>query len=313
MEERRPLLVSMVASGACGALGVVWGIAVGSQMILLDGVYSFVGIALSGLLMGAAVLAGRGPTARFPFGLEAATPMAIAIQAFALLATLLYATSEAIYAIRHGGSEVTAGWGIAYGVVIAVVCMVVAIWLRGRAAHSDVLTSEAAAWQVAAWRGAAMIVGFGVLGLITGSRWDDAAPYVDPVMVIVTCGALLPVPLRMLHGTVVELLEGSPAPTTTDQVTAAVSAVQAQFELDEPTVYVSKVGPKLYLELSTTASPDVTIRQEHEVRESLRRALAPLPYDVWLNVELLPRPAGSEPAPRPKALHRGVEGGGNRG
>jgi predicted Co/Zn/Cd cation transporter (cation efflux family) len=291
------LLVSMVVSAGCGALGVAWGIAAGSQMILLDGVYAFVGIALSALLVWASALARRGPTARFPFGLEAATPLAIAVQAFVLLATLLYAAVEAAYTIRHGGSDVTAGWGIAYGVVIAAVCVCTVMWLSPRVGHSDVLIAEAVAWRVAALRGGGMIAGFAVLALIDGSRWDDAAPHVDPAMVLITCVALLPVPVRMVKGTVVELLEGSPAPATTARVDEAVSAVRAEFALDEPTLYLSKVGPKLYLELSTTASPDVTISQEHDVRESLRRALSTLPYDVWLNVELLPRDAPQEHPP----------------
>lgn len=291
-DERRLLVGSMVAAGGLGAVGVVAGIVVGSQMILLDGVYSFVGIALSGLLLWASALADKEPSRRFPFGLHAATPIAIAIQAFVLLATLLYAAVEAVYAIRAGGVDVTAGWGIAYGALVAVACVGVAVWIGRGAGHSDVLASEAAAWRVAAWRGFGMIVGFGVLAIVVRSSWSEAAPFVDPTMVIVSCVALVGTPLGLLRGTLVELLEGAPAATTTERVRAIVDEVRAEFDLDEPTVYLSKVGPKLYLEVATTAAADTTIAAEHAVRESLRRRVEELPYEVWLNVELVPRVDG---------------------
>jgi predicted Co/Zn/Cd cation transporter (cation efflux family) len=60
-------------------------------MILLDGAYAVVGIALSLLLLRATTLAAHAPSSRFPYGLRAATPLAVGAQGFALLATLLYA------------------------------------------------------------------------------------------------------------------------------------------------------------------------------------------------------------------------------
>lgn len=47
--EQRGLYISIIVTAGLGAVGVVWGIAVGSQMILLDGVYAVIGIAMSWL------------------------------------------------------------------------------------------------------------------------------------------------------------------------------------------------------------------------------------------------------------------------
>ena len=70
----------------------------------------------------------------------------------------------------------------------------------------------------------------------------------------------------------------------------AVATVRRDYDLDEPDVRITKIGPKLYVEINGTAAPGVTIRQEHEVRQSLRHRLdETLPYEVWLNLELLPR------------------------
>jgi len=287
--ERRVLVVSIVASGALGALGIVWGIATRSQMILLDGAYAIVGIVLSGLLLFASSLSEREPSRRYPFGMEAVTPLAIAMQGFVLLATLLYAVYEAVLSIRSGGSDVTAGWAIAYGVVVTVGSAVVTVWMRGATGSSDLLASETAAWAVAAWRGVGMVVGFALLAVVERSSWSDAAPYIDPAMVLVSCLVLVSTPLRMIRGTVVELLEGAPPEEIRRAVDVAVADLVASFALSDPDLSSAKVGPKLYVELTASADPDLTIAEEARIRTSFEERLAGLPLDVWSTVELSPR------------------------
>lgn len=283
------LVVSIVASGALGALGIVWGIATRSQMILLDGAYAIVGIVLSGLLLFASSLSEREPSRRYPFGMEAVTPLAIALQGFVLLATLLYAVYEAVLSIRSGGSDVTAGWAIAYGVVVTVGSVVVTVWMRGATGSSDLLASETAAWAVAAWRGVGMVVGFALLAVVERSSWSDAAPYIDPAMVLVSCLVLVSTPLRMIRGTVVELLEGAPPEEIRRAVDVAVADLVSSFALSDPDLSSAKVGPKLYVELTASADPDLTIAEEARIRTSFEERLADLPLDVWSTVELSPR------------------------
>ena len=287
--DRAVLIRSIVATLALGVLGVVWGILGGSRMILLDGVYAIVGIALSVLLLRASALATRGPTRRYPYGLAAATPLAIAIQGFVLLGALLYAAVEAVAVIRGGGSGVAAGWAMVYSLVAAGASIVVWRWLASVAGTSDVLISEAAAWRVGMLRGVFMVVGFGVMALVERSGWSALTPYVDPVMVLVSCVMLVPGPLDMVRTTIGELLEAAPPAATQEAIRSALDATRAEFDLDKPDLYTTKVGPRLYVEVDGTAGPDVTIAQEHQVRESLRARLDELPYEIWLNVELRPR------------------------
>ncbi len=288
--ERRALLFSIGATTALGVLGVAWGVVSGSQMILLDGAYGIIGTITSWLLLKASAMSVEGPSRRFPFGREAATPLAIGVQGFVMLATLLYAGYEAALVIVDGGSEVTAGWAIVYAGIVTIACIGVWQWLQRSAGPSDLLKAEAMGWRVAALRGVGMVVGFGLLWFLVGSSWEEAAPYVDPGMVLLTCLLFISTPLGMIRSTYVELMEGSPADYVRHPVEQAVAAVRKAFDLDEPDVRINKIGPKLYVEISGTASPDVTIRQEHDVREDLRRRLEEaLPYEIWLNLELLPR------------------------
>lgn len=290
--DRRYLLASMWASGVLGALGVVWGIATRSQMVLLDGAYAVVGIVLSWLLLRASSIAERGPTAKYPYGFQAATPAAVGIQGFVLVATLLYAMYEAVLSIRSGGSDVTAGWAIAYGVIVTVASVAFTRWITRAAGASDVLIAESSAWRLATWRGVGMVVGFAVLAVLERSGQTDLAPYVDPAMVLISCALLFGSPIAMIRGTVVELLEGAPADHVLDPIVAALDVVRAEHGFDEPELFVAKVGPKLYVEVSAAADARTTIVDEQAARDRLHELLEPVPYDIWLTLELHPRSAG---------------------
>lgn len=278
----------MAVTGLLGVVGVAWGIQSGSQMILFDGVYGLIGIAVSFLLLRASARAEGGPTPKFPYGREAMTPLAIGVQGVVILATLLYAIVEAVYVIRDGGSDVTAGSAIIYSCVVTAASFAFWFWVRARSAASELIASEAMAWRLGAFRGVGMVIGFVLLAAVTGSRWDGASRYIDPVMVLVTCAAFVGAPLRTVRDTILELLESAPRRDVQAPVLAAVGEVFADGGLATPDVRMSKVGPKLYVEVDGTAASDATLAFEHELRRAVQRRLDDLPYEVWLNLELRP-------------------------
>lgn len=296
--ERAALRRSIAATTVLGLIGVAWGLLSGSQVILLDGLYGVIGIATSWLLLRASAMAAEGPTRAYPFGREAATPLAIGVQGVVQLATLLYAAAEAVYVILRGGSLVAAGPALVYSAFVTGSCVVVWLWLRRLAPASELLASEAIAWRLAAIRGVAMLGGFTLLLLVTGSALEPIAPYIDPVMVLVTCLLLLAPPIALVRNAIDELLEANPEQATTTRVLAVIAGVVAEHGLADPVVRLSKIGGKLYVEVEGEADPSVTIAQEHRVRRRLEQALeAAVPQEVWLTLELLPAGAqGTEAA-----------------
>jgi cation diffusion facilitator family transporter len=290
MLERRPLLRSIALTAVLGGTGIVWGLLTGSQLIVLDGAYALIGLVVSWLLLLASRLAGTEPGGRFPFGREAVTPLVIGVQGFVLIATLVYAAVEAVATILAGGTSISAGWATVYALVTTAASLVFWSWLRAEARGSDVLQAEAAAWRIGALGGIGMVVGFGVIWTLdrVGGSWSTAAAYVDPVMVIATCVLFLPSPVRMVRTTILELLEGEPGPEVAAPVRAIVAEVVGRRKLPYPDLRMTKVGPKLYVELELVVAPTVTIAEQHAVREELRGLLDELPFDLWLNVEMVP-------------------------
>jgi predicted Co/Zn/Cd cation transporter (cation efflux family) len=286
---RRTLHTTIAVTVALGTLGVAWGIVVGSQMILLDGVFALIEVALTALLLRAASLAVQGPTRNFPYGRESATPLVIGIYGFVLAGTLVYAAVEALATIRAGGSDFAAGSGIVFGVITTAASIATWMWLRSTADGSDLLATETAAWRVSSFRGLGMVVGFTLMALLVRADRVAIARYVDPAMVLITCAVFVPTPLRMVRSTILELLEGNPADSIREAVETRVDLVRNEFELGPLTSRVTKVGPKLYVEVEGLIDGRATIAEEHRVRQRLFEVLDELRYDIWLNVELLPQ------------------------
>jgi predicted Co/Zn/Cd cation transporter (cation efflux family) len=289
--ERHALRRSIAVTALLGALGIGWGLAVGSQMIVLDGAYAAIGLVVSWLLLLASRLVDRGPTHRYPYGREAMTPLVVGLQGFVLLATLAYAAVDALGTILAGGATVAAGWAFVYAVVTTVGSVVMWWWLRRATRGSELVGAEATAWGASVVLGAAMVVGFGAMTLLSRSPVAGAAPFVDPAMVLLSVAVLLPAPVRMVRTTFVELLEGAPPEDVQAPVRAVLDDLVVRYDLSGPELRMTKIGPKLYVEIDAFAAPDVTIGTEEELRQRLERGLEQLPFDVWLNLELHPRPA----------------------
>jgi predicted Co/Zn/Cd cation transporter (cation efflux family) len=299
-DERRALRRSIALTAVLGALGLGWGLAVGSQMIVLDGAYAAIGLVVSWLLLLASRLVDRGPTRRYPYGREAMTPLVVGLQGFVLLATLGYAAVDATGTVLAGGVTIAAGWALVYAVVTTLGSVWAWWWLRRAAPNSDLVAAEATAWGASVVLGVAMILGFAAMTVLPRTGLASVAPYVDPAMVLVSVGVLLPAPLRMVRATFVELLEGAPPGHVQAPIRAILDGVVATYRLDAPELRMTKIGPKLYVEIDAYAAGDVTIATEEEIRQRLDRELDQLPYDVWLNLELHPHPdPDRDPAPDP--------------
>jgi predicted Co/Zn/Cd cation transporter (cation efflux family) len=284
-QERRALGLSMVCGLALAAVGIAIGVLIGSQIILFDGFYTFLGIGLSWMAYRVSHLVAAGPTKRYPFGREALTPLIIGVEAVALLATCAYATFNAVLTIVDGGAKLPASWGVGYACAALVVPTALWWWMRRTARHSELVAAEATQWLAGGALGLAMLVAFLFAHLIVGTSWTHGTRYVDPALVIAACLVFAVPPLRMIRTTFVELVEGSPDAELQGPTRSAVDEVAAQFGLGEQHLRMTKVGRKFYVEIDFVVEESWTVRQSDQVRRALTERLAALPHDLWLTTE----------------------------
>lgn len=289
MTERRAIQESIAGAAVLGTLAVAWGIAAQSRVLLFDGAFILLGIVLSALSLMASRAAAESPTTRFPFGKAAVTPLAIAVQGVALLGTLLYAAVDAVAIITAGGSDVAAGTVVAYGLITMVCSYALSRWLTHRAPTSELVAAEVAQWRAGALLSLVFAVGAGLA--LALSSVGDVVRYVDPVLVLVACLVLAPIPLRLLRAAGLELLEAEPPADIRRALAEAVTAVRTEFGLDEPFVRSTKLGSRLYLEVDFVVPQGVwDVSGEDRVRRALISHLEPLGYELWANVELTTDP-----------------------
>lgn len=291
VREQTVLRLSMLVTLLLAVIGVVWGLLAGAQVILFDGIYALLGVLLTGVSLAAARVSRLRPSARFPFGLEAVVPLAVGLQGAALLGTVAFASVEAVRIILEGGSEVAADAVAAYGALTTLVCFLTWGWIRRGAPGSDLLAAEAQAWWASALLSVVVLVGAMTALALRALGVRGIEQFVDPVLVLVACALLLPTPLGMLRGTLVELLEGAPSAEVMDRVTGAIARVRAAHGLPEPVLRVSKLGRKLYIEADFVVDDSWDVAGEDDVRRAVADAVRDLPFDVWLNVELTTDPA----------------------
>lgn len=283
--ERRGFIFSIVIAVVLSAAALILGIATGTRVLVFDGAYGVVGIAVSWASLAASGLASRDPNRRYPFGRQALVPVIVVVQGIATLATILLGAGDAIIVILSGGKPVDAGVVVAYSAVSTVVSLVFAIWLRRQSAGSDMLAAEAVAWRAGAIRGLILTLGAGIALILAAMSFTTALNYVDPVLVLISCVLLAPMPFALLRHGMNELLEGAPSAELAGEVDAAVESVRARFELREGRARTTKVGRKLSVEVVFLAQPGTTIAQVDDVRRELLALLESPDRDVWATIE----------------------------
>ena len=295
--EERGLRASIGIAIVLSVAALVLGVWSSTRVLVFEGAFGVLGIAMSWLALRASRTAEAGPTERYPFGRDALTPLIVVVQGLAVAATIVFAAADAIIIILDGGQRVAAGVVVGYSTVSAVASVVFALWLRRNSGGSDLIAAEAIQWNAGAVRGFVAAAGALVAIVLALLSFEQALSYVDPVLVLISCALISPLPIRMLRHGLNELLEGSPDGHTLLAIERAIDGVTDRFGLPGPTVRSTKLGAKLYVEVFYVVDPGgagITIGREDEVRRAVNAALRALPYDVWATVEVTADPALAE-------------------
>jgi cation diffusion facilitator family transporter len=287
VRDQRLIMLSIWASAGFAVLSTVWGIALGSSMIVFDGLYSFVSIGLSVLAVLALRFTSRGADERYPWGRDVAEPLVVVIKATTLGALCVYAAIGGVIDILQGGREVSAVSAIIYALISTLGGLAVGLILR-RASRagapgvpSDLVRAEAAEWLGDTLLSAGVLVGFGVaLGLVAGGR-SDLAAYVDPGMVVLVSLLFLRVPAQLIRAGLREILAMSASPEVLEPLQARVTDVETRYRFAESFLRASKVGGRMDIEIDFVLGEDSTVQTVAEcdqVRQELYDQLAELGY-----------------------------------
>ncbi|MGF1736234.1 cation transporter [Photobacterium satsumensis] len=204
--ERKLLQFSTFSALLFALLGIGFGLWMGSLVIIFDGAYSLVSLALTVLsLMAAAYI--RSPSRKDSEKTQKIEPLVIAFKGLVITLMCCISFSSAILAILDGGRDIDAGLALVFGAINVAGCLATYLVMKkyGQESGSNLVVAESKQWMMDTVISGAVMVGFILALLMKHIGLEDYSVYADPVMVVVASVYFVIVPLKMMLGAIKEL------------------------------------------------------------------------------------------------------------
>lgn len=284
--ERNLLVFSSISAGVFALAGIVWGLWIGSLVIIFDGVYSLLSLALSLLSLFAWHLTRKPADERYNFGRMVVEPLTIVVKGVVIMLVCVLSLVAAVMAVFEGGRAVDADLALGFAMLNFAGCAFTWLLLaRHVSDQGGLVAAESRQWFMDMIISIAVMAGFVVAKLLQLTSWSHLAVYADPVMVILASAYFLSVPAKMTLLALNEVLLGAPTGGLREKVKQAL----ADEKLGNSEVRLAKVGNCLLVDV------DAKVRQLEEMsetRQRLNEALAEVPLKLILTVHFHP---GDEP------------------
>lgn len=272
-----------------GSLG--YGLYIGSDVVIANGVFSMFSLFGSGLNLAAAKLVARPADNKFQYGYWHVEPLVLFINGLLLCGICFYAIINSIETIRTGGSVVEASGVIWFGIISGILCG--AVWLFefiiARHIDSDIVRNDSREWLVDFLFSMVTLAGFLALGWLEEPLYSYWARYADSTLVIIMAVTLIPLPVRVVASNIREIL----LMTTSDdpvscQVGNEMELVQKDYSgISSYSSHVVKVGRSYFIEVNILVTPEFplqSIAQQDYLRKRLWEACDKSAAELWLSV-----------------------------
>jgi cation diffusion facilitator family transporter len=288
--EQRTLKLSLVTVAGVALLSLAWGLAIESDVVILNGVFSLVSLIGSVLYLTAARLVSRPADRRFQYGYAHVEPLASGANGLLVLLICVYAFINGIEGLRAGGDAVSPAGVVWFGAVTGAICIAVGTyeWRMARRTGSQLLRNDAREWLIDAAFSIVTLVGFAVVWWLEEpwrTRW---ATHADSALVALLALLFMPIPLGVLRQTLHELLHMADADRElAARVEAVLRKVTAGHDVVSHTTHVAKVGRSSFIEVNIVAGPRFalqTVAQQDGLRDRIWQALELAPDRAWLSI-----------------------------
>jgi cation diffusion facilitator family transporter len=288
--EQRTLLLSLtcVAVIALGSLG--WGLAIESDVVILNGVFSLVSLIGSVLYLTAARLVTRPADRRFQYGYAHVEPMVNGVNGLLVLVICIYALINGIEGLRAGGADVDATSVIWFGALTGTVALAIGSYeiRMGRRLGSQLLRNDGREWLMDATFSLVTLAGFAALFVLPDPVRGLWARYADSALVALLALLFLPVPLGVLRQNLREMLHmADEDEAITARVEAAMRTIRAEHDIASHATYVAKVGRQHFIEVNVLVGPNFgpkTVPQLDELRERIWQAVGRPVETSWVSI-----------------------------
>ncbi|MCY0388274.1 cation transporter [Robbsia sp. Bb-Pol-6] len=294
--EPQVLLVSIWATFGMAALGIVLGLAVGSQAIIFDGVFAVIDASMTVLSLFVARLLAREGSRRFQYGYWHLEPLVAAFNGSILLVLCVYAIVNGIRGLlTGGGGEVSLDGAAIYSVLVCAVCVALYLYQRhaNRRLDSALIRIDMQSFMMSGCITIALFFGFALAALVEQWGWPQLRPYADSLVLLLLALGLLPMPVRIVAGAMRDVFLIAPE-ALHRHVRQVVSAVVERYGLVGFKSYVAKSGRMHLVEIHILVPPDFLagIARYDAIRQEIADELGPaIRLDQWLSISFTAKPS----------------------
>ncbi|MGF1716718.1 cation diffusion facilitator family transporter [Photobacterium chitinilyticum] len=287
-KERLALKLSLVGTVMLASLGIGYGLYVGSNAILLDGMFSFLSMGMTGLSLYTAYLVSKPDDRQFQFGYAHIEPLINVVNGLLILMTCLFALLSGVQTIVNGGHDIVLEHAIVYAVVSTVCCF--AIYFTetyiARSVESELVRVDSQEWLVDGILSAAILVGFIVVIIFDHLGYSQWNAYVDPILVSTLAIAASVLPIKVLRRNLREVLLVAPQDSVQRHVDRVIERLSRQYHFDDYTHHFAKTGRQYDLEVNILVKNDAywTTKRQDYIRQILWDELVDDLGDTWLSV-----------------------------
>lgn len=213
IKNEKQLIISSILGALGFALGgIILGSMVDSQMIIFDGLYSFISLGLSMLSLWAMGSVSKHKNIQLfksgkPITVEVDTAV-VFIKYSVILFIVTGSLITAISALLDGGRNTSLSYALLYSIISTIACYAVYVMLQNpsKKKNSALLRAEAHQWLMDTWASLGVLVGFiigFILSLIPAASF--LVPYTDPFMVVLVSLYFIRIPIKEIRKNYLQL------------------------------------------------------------------------------------------------------------
>ena len=287
--ENKILKISMVGALFFALFGIAWGWTVQSEMIIFDGLYSFISLALTMLSLYINNFMAKKELYKYPFGKYILEPLVISLKSLIIGGMCLYSLIGAIQDIVNGGNSVEYGSALIYSIVSVVGCGGVYIFMKekGEKISSEMVKVEASQWLMDTLLSIGVLVGFVIAMILRNTRFSWLNVYIDPMMVIMVSVVFIKMPIQSFINSFKEILCVKANDEINDDIYFIVKEIEKEYKFEDSISRVSKIGGELRIEIDFIYNEESKLKDLDQmdcVREKVYDAIKHIDYNKWLNV-----------------------------
>ena len=269
--ESRILKYSVMATLFFGIFGVVWGWLIKSEMIVFDGLYSFVSVILSSLSLGVCKIIQNKKAEDLPFSKYILEPIIIGINGIILIIMCLSSLRDGINSFINGGNTVELSKATIYSIISTLGSIIVYLKIKkeGKKINSELINIESIQWKMDGILSVAVLIGFLITFIISKTSFVYLTNYIDPIMVIITSVMFLKAPIEMVVSSLKEIIGVKVPENINLEVIKQAEEIKVEYHFSNVLTKVLKIGRSIKIEVDFIGEDNIS----KEIKENIKAEL----------------------------------------